>query len=630
MAAKTSSEKKASSKSTEATQSIQPSAKKRPRRKEDGTRETVESVAIAFILAFLFKTFQAEAYVIPTGSMAPTLYGRHKEVACDGCGFSFAVGASSEIDQETGALNGRIDNAYCSNCGKRIEAKAAPVFNGDRILVNKQVPGYNRFDVVVFKNPEQGHVNYIKRLVGLPNETIRIRKGDIWAKTPGSDSWEIQRKADPDVQRDIQLTVYDDNFPATALIEAGWPERWEPSVESNADGTVGGWLPTENAWNPNRQTRRYQCNATSDQLQWLRYRHFLANETAWPDPEQVNPDLPTPQAVLITDFCSFNAYDSPHNGWNSARPTGIYWTGDLTISADIDIREVRPNATMALQLVEGPQTFQCNIDLNSGTATLTMATGDSSALPSDVTTTAVMATGPTDITSPGSYQVAFANVDDRICLWVNDSLVTFDGATEYESSDVPEPTQRDLAPCGVAFSNADAEVSSLLLERDIYYRNEAIEFTAEQGLSPNQYPEHEVRREAELQALIHNPEAWAKMYREESAVQLEAYGQYGEYQLDADEYLMFGDNSSMSKDSRLFDFFSRPLNGIYSHRYAVREQDLIGKALFIFWPHGIPFLNGGEGFTIRNHRGPEVYDPQDYPLMRLPFYPDVSRMKKIR
>ena len=36
-----------------------------------GGRETVESIVIAVILAFLFRTFVAEAFVIPTGSMAP-------------------------------------------------------------------------------------------------------------------------------------------------------------------------------------------------------------------------------------------------------------------------------------------------------------------------------------------------------------------------------------------------------------------------------------------------------------------------------------------------------------------------------------------------------------------------------
>ena len=49
-------------------------------------RETIESVVIAFVLAFLFRTFEAEAFVIPTGSMAPTLMGRHKDLVCPKCG----------------------------------------------------------------------------------------------------------------------------------------------------------------------------------------------------------------------------------------------------------------------------------------------------------------------------------------------------------------------------------------------------------------------------------------------------------------------------------------------------------------------------------------------------------------
>ncbi len=37
-------------------------------------------------------------FVIPTGSMAPTLMGRHKELACPECGFVYAVNASEEVD----------------------------------------------------------------------------------------------------------------------------------------------------------------------------------------------------------------------------------------------------------------------------------------------------------------------------------------------------------------------------------------------------------------------------------------------------------------------------------------------------------------------------------------------------
>ena len=61
-------------------------------------RETVESIVVAFILAFLFRTFEAEAFVIPTGSMAPTLMGAHKDILCPNCGYRYRAGASSEAE----------------------------------------------------------------------------------------------------------------------------------------------------------------------------------------------------------------------------------------------------------------------------------------------------------------------------------------------------------------------------------------------------------------------------------------------------------------------------------------------------------------------------------------------------
>src|ERR1700749_5134622 len=60
------------------------------------TRETVESIVVAVILAFLFRTFVAEAFVIPTGSMAPTLQGNHKDITCEKCGYQYQASASAE------------------------------------------------------------------------------------------------------------------------------------------------------------------------------------------------------------------------------------------------------------------------------------------------------------------------------------------------------------------------------------------------------------------------------------------------------------------------------------------------------------------------------------------------------
>ena len=57
-------------------------------------RETVESIAVAVILAFLFRAFVAEAVVIPTGSLAPPLVGQHKDVEGPEWGCWYRAGAS--------------------------------------------------------------------------------------------------------------------------------------------------------------------------------------------------------------------------------------------------------------------------------------------------------------------------------------------------------------------------------------------------------------------------------------------------------------------------------------------------------------------------------------------------------
>ena len=71
---------------------------------EQPSRETVESIVVAVILAFLFRAFVAEAFVIPTGSMASTLMGRHIDVTCNECGFRYSCGASSENPGDNPAL----------------------------------------------------------------------------------------------------------------------------------------------------------------------------------------------------------------------------------------------------------------------------------------------------------------------------------------------------------------------------------------------------------------------------------------------------------------------------------------------------------------------------------------------
>jgi len=100
--------------------------------------------------------------------------------------------------------------------------------------------------------------------------------------------------------------------------------------------------------------------------------------------------------------------------------------------------------------------------------------------------------------------------------------------------------------------------------------------------------------------------------------------------------MMLGDNSPKSKDSRLWENDRRA-----QHRHAVPRSALVGRAFYIYWPHGQPFLNGGEGFPVWNHKkiepkrmpdGSVILEEikTDYPDVRFPFYPNLGRMHRIR
>jgi signal peptidase I len=536
--------------------------------REEGMRDTVEGVVIAFILAFVFKTFEAEAFVIPTGSMAPTLYGRHKEVTCSGCGLHYAIGASQEIDQDSGRLlpGNRVNKSLCPGCRFENSALEASVFNGDRIVVNKQVAKYRRYDVVVFKNPEEPHVNYIKRLIGLPGETIRIRQGDIHARKSDSEPWQIQRREDLGKQREVQLLVYDDRHPPRPLLKAGGEERWAPATYRAVDRDIAGWPAVENAWMPNAESRVYTVDAPPGPLQWLRYRHLIPTPEQWNDADAErqleSPLLPH----LVTDFCGFNSD-------NRYGDQELYWTNDLTLDFTVDIQDIRSDAVLTIELEEGIRTVRCEIQPQSGNVVLSAVTHGEPGQPDPPPV--VVASGTCSLSGPGEYDISFASVDDRLTLWIDGSPVPLETQQELNTPEINLPTDRDMAPAGIAASGLRAAVSDLVIKRDIYYRNDLVAFDPDSGSTADPWHQdygsdyssvvaHEVsfNRSHQLTSSFRSPEIWGKLYTELLLQQQELFGPLLEFRLADDEYLMLGDNSPASKDGRLFDFYSRPPRGL--------------------------------------------------------------------
>ncbi|MDP7092744.1 MAG: S26 family signal peptidase, partial [Candidatus Thalassarchaeaceae archaeon] len=220
--------------------------------KKTGIIETLQSLVVAFVLAMVFRGFVVEGFVIPTGSMAPTLLGQHLLKHSDQTGQDFTVGFDSKRsvspDRFSDPLLGR--NIPLSMA----EAKKLEPRGGDRVLVLKTLYPFfepERYDVVVFKNPTdtQGpSANYIKRLIGLPGETLWIADGDIFTKT-ASEPFQIRRKPEY-IQRSLWRQVSDSDSIPTDSLALSRPWRGSPWIAKPRDA----WATEGRTWYCNSST----------------------------------------------------------------------------------------------------------------------------------------------------------------------------------------------------------------------------------------------------------------------------------------------------------------------------------------------------------------------------------------
>ena len=157
-----------------------------------------------------------------------------------------------------------VYSGLCVNCRYHaMQLNDSPSFKGDRILVMMLpydlpfLPGSGppeRWDVVVFRYPEDPEVSYIKRLVGLPGETIRIYHGDVFVKSPGSDKFQQARKPLRH-QTATQIPVHDDRHRPQALLGKPEWQRWQ--------GQSPGWKMSDAA------ASRYQAEPGGLADEWV-------------------------------------------------------------------------------------------------------------------------------------------------------------------------------------------------------------------------------------------------------------------------------------------------------------------------------------------------------------------------
>ena len=258
-----------------------------PPRERTPLRDNLESIVVAIVLVLVVRQVLVEAFRIQHGSMAPTLLGDHREVRCPNCSWTFDVGLDKSSAEGTVKCPncGYVWPGLAEDDphGQPLQLKWPPwlwntaIVQGDgtitgprvanivprsaaRIFVNKilyRLRQPRRWEVVVFIFPVydascricgwEGHVNqdklkgfkcpqcgsaevdiearnYIKRVAGLPGETVTIRDGNVYINGA------IARKP-LDVQSEVWMPVFDSSFRPHQQVEPLWdlakaPERW--------------------------------------------------------------------------------------------------------------------------------------------------------------------------------------------------------------------------------------------------------------------------------------------------------------------------------------------------------------------------------------------------------------------
>lgn len=518
--------------------------------------ETMQSLIVAFVVAMTFRAFVTEGFVIPTGSMAPTLLGQHLDFRAPETGWRYAVGfdASAGPGQDLGRrLRDLSDPLMGPNrpepgtaALRRLHPRA-----GDRILINKLYYAFfepKRFDVVVFKNPTNPNGadgNFIKRLVGLPDESLWLLDGDVFsAPLEAADDferYEIRRKPDH-----VQAAVWQPVFRSMHL-----PEDMDADPRRNPLAGEG-WTFAEGA---------YVHEGTGPAvLAWSKDARRLLND--------------------------WHAY----NQLSRTADPGDELVGDLRVAGTVT--PGRDDARIAIELdVRGTQ---YRWELGGGTARLRMRPE------------ALAGEGPeAGWTGPAAVELPrlAAGRPVRVEAWHADQrmVLRVDGRAVIEHVYDWRPRERLERTTGRPAGGDDAEALGALAERGPS-RMAELRWRFEGG--PVELDRAEVDRD------IH--------YAPYDALKLR-YGlqgnpprpDLGDLRLDhgygchpttparmgPDQFYMLGDNTLASSDSRAWGS-PHPIvaETVDPSAFVVHRSLLMGKAWVVYFPALHPITEGGRGF----------------------------------
>ena len=221
-------------------------------RRATGIRYGCELAVGVLLVSLFLRTWFVQGLIVPVtvsgGSMAMTLAGPHRQVACQNCGFKIRYGTERPPAG---------DRAVCPNCGLQTSlANEIALHSGDSVVIDRTALNLRdprRWEVIVFRCPERAYAYCVKRVVGLPGEVIEIRDGEILI------NGQLVQKDFSQI-RACQQLVYAASFPSPAN-----PRRWQTGVANSR------WKHTEDGFHYPHSSKKHAEGIPDD---WLTYHHL--------------------------------------------------------------------------------------------------------------------------------------------------------------------------------------------------------------------------------------------------------------------------------------------------------------------------------------------------------------------
>ncbi|MFP4177110.1 MAG: S26 family signal peptidase [Candidatus Brocadiia bacterium] len=518
-------------------------------------RDNLESIVLAILMVLVVRQFVMEAFKIPTGSMAPTLLGVHKEVRCPNCGWSWRVGHEKV---------GNRNDITCPNCGhewdgagdyydgpmgsERVRLRSPTwLWNegttalseteltgleaanrvprwGSRIFVNKFIYAFReprRWEVAVFRFPllkarcEDCGWEGELRPEG-PRECPVCQSQDVNIHTknyikrivglPGENimlaNGDVYVESNtsgqfdiarkpPSVQKRIWIPVFDSSFVPEEPIHSRW------HFDTGDD-----------VWTEDGESGTLHCSAADrSETQLARFTRPVFDRYAYNGTE-----LPQQRRSGSNRYSAVN---------------------DLRLTLTIKpIKSSTDNGRIVLNMVDNEHEFSLTLPVHPPSAD---GGGARAILTMDGEV--VASTGVSPLRPEKRTKVSLANYDDRLVARIGGELVL---QHDYAGEADPD-RQRQTVRFGAR--NSDIEFTRVQIDRDIHY-----------------------------------------LAQSENDGELSRH-----FELEEDSYMVLGDNSPASSDSRAW---LEP---------DVPAENLMGEAFAVFWPiHDFTLLSVGSSTEKHN------------------------------